>query len=65
MGKTFVGLNGKRYRADNYTGVDIDRDIITNEITNYYVCYDAEPMVEVNEEVFKALEEYYQKKRFF
>lgn len=60
MGKTFTDLKGKRYRAENYNGVDVDRDIITDDVTNYYACYDGEPLVEISKEVYEALEKYYQ-----
>lgn len=64
MGKTFTDLKGKRYRVENYNSVDVDEDILTNEVTNYYVCYDGEPMVEVNDKVYYALKKYYEEHRF-
>ena len=60
MGKTFEDLRGKRYRADNFNGVDCDQDIVSDEVTNYYACFDGEPIVEVSKEVSEALQEYYQ-----
>lgn len=61
MGKTFEDLRGQRYRVENFDSVDVDEDIVTNKITNYYACYDGEPMVEVDEQVYNALKEYYNK----
>lgn len=64
MGKTFTDIKGKRYRVENYNGVDCDSDILSDEITGYYVCYDGEPMVEVNVEVYQALKQYCAEHRF-
>lgn len=61
MGKTFEDLRGKRYRVDNFNGVDCDQDIVSNKVTNYYACFDGEPIVEISEEVFNALQKYYKK----
>lgn len=64
MGKTFKSIEGDRYRVDTYNGVECDTDIITNEVTGYYVCYDGEPLIEISEEVYKALDKYYKENKF-
>lgn len=60
MGKTFEDLRGKRYRVENFDSVDCDQDILTGRNTNFYACYDGEPLVEISEEVYNALKEYFQ-----
>ena len=60
MGKTFGDLRGKRHRVENFDGTDCDQDILTDAITNYYACYDGEPIVEVSEEVYNALNRYFE-----
>ncbi len=64
MGKTFLDIRGERHRADNYTGVSVDEDIVSNEVTNYYVCLHGEPIIEVTEEVYQALKSYFKETRF-
>lgn len=59
MGMTFTTVNGEVLQVENYNGVDVDQDIITKEVSGYFVTYDEEYRKEVTKEVYEALKEYY------
>lgn len=59
MGKTFEDTDGEVWPVDFFNGVDFDEDIVTGEISRYYVTLDGEPKNEIDEEVYEALKKHY------
>jgi hypothetical protein len=58
MGKTFKDVDGKVHQLEDYDQVDIDEDIVSGEISGYFVS-DGTYRCEVSEETYVVAKKYY------
>lgn len=58
MGKTFKDVDGNVYQLDDYDQVDIDEDIVSGEISGYFVS-DGAYRCKVTKGTYEAAKKYY------